>query len=67
MAHDTLLTYPYFNETFKIHTDAIKFKLGAVIGHRVKLFPCYSRKLTDSQKRNTLTEKGVLSIVGTLK
>ena len=31
MARDTLLTYPYFNEIFKIHTDASAFELGAVI------------------------------------
>ena len=31
LAHDTLLTYPDFNETFKIHTDASAFLLGAVI------------------------------------
>ena len=31
MAHDTLLTYPDFNETFKTHTDASAFQLGAVI------------------------------------
>ena len=31
VARDTLLTYPYFNEIFKIHTDASAFELGAVI------------------------------------
>ena len=35
MACDTLLTYPNFNETFKIHTDAITFQLGAVISQNV--------------------------------
>ena len=27
VACDNLLTYPYFNETFKIHTDASAFQL----------------------------------------
>ena len=36
VARDTLLTYLYFNETFKIHTDASAFQLGAVIIHKVK-------------------------------
>ena len=31
VACDTLLTYPYFNKAFKIHTDASVFQLGAVI------------------------------------
>ena len=31
VARDTLLTYPYFNEIFKIHTDASAFQLVAVI------------------------------------
>ena len=31
VACDTLLTYPDFNETFKIHTDARNFQLGVVI------------------------------------
>ena len=31
VAYDTLSTYPYFNETFKIHTNVGKFQLGAAI------------------------------------
>ena len=31
VARDTLLTHPDFNETFKIHTNASAFQLGAVI------------------------------------
>ena len=31
VARDTLLTYPDFNEAFKIHTDASAFQLGAVM------------------------------------
>ena len=33
---DNLLTYPDFNETFKIRTDAITFQLGAVISQTEK-------------------------------
>ena len=53
VASNTLLTYPDFNETFKIHTDAIKFQLGAVIIQKVKPISFYSRKLTYFQKRYT--------------
>ena len=31
VARETFLTYPDFNETFKIHTDASAILLGAVI------------------------------------
>ena len=36
---DNLLTYPDFNENFKIRTDASNFKLGAVILHKVEISP----------------------------
>ena len=38
LARDTLLTYPDFNETFKIHTNASAFQLGAVISQKVNPF-----------------------------
>ena len=56
MSRDTLLTYPDFNETFKIHTDASVYQLGAVINQKCKLIVFYSRKITDSQKNYTVTE-----------
>ena len=46
VACDTLLTYPDFNETFKIHTNASAFQLGAVISQKVKPIAFYSIKLT---------------------
>ena len=41
---NTLLTYPGFNKTFKIHTDASAFQLGAVIHQKVKPITFYSFK-----------------------
>ena len=67
MARDTLLIYPYFNETFKIYTDASAFQLGAVISQKVKTIAFYSRKLTYSQQQYTVTETELLIIVETLK
>ena len=67
MAHNTLLTYPDFNETFKIHTNASAFQLGAVISQKGKPIDFHSRKLTDAQHCYTVTEKELLSIVETLK
>ena len=34
---DTLLAYPYFDETFKIHSDASAFQLGEVVSQKSKL------------------------------
>ena len=48
VARDTLLTYPYLNEIFKIHTNASTFQLGAVIIHKRKTVAFYIRKLTDA-------------------
>ena len=49
MAHNTLLTYPNYNETFKIHTNASAFQFGGFISQKGKLIAFYGRKLTGSQ------------------
>ena len=63
---DTFLAYTVFNKEFKINTDARKFQLGLVIIHKGKLMDFYSRKLTDDQKRYTVTKKELLGIVETI-
>ena len=67
MARDTLLTYPDFNETFKIHTDDSGLQLGAVISQKGRPIAFYSIKITDAQQRYIVTERELLSIVETLK
>ena len=57
MDRDNLLTYPDYNKEFKIHTDARKFQLGAVISQKGNMIDLYSRKFIDAQKRYTETEK----------
>ena len=57
VARDDFLTYPYFNEMFKIRTNASAFQLGAVISHKGKPIAFYNRRLTDSQQQYTVTEK----------
>ena len=54
VARNTLLTYPDFNETFKIHTNASAFQLGVVISQKVKLINFYSRKLNGEPKGYTV-------------
>ena len=56
VARDIVLNNPDFNETFKIHTDASVFKLGAVNIKKGKPIALHIRKLTDSQKRYTVTD-----------
>ena len=67
MAHDTLLTYPDFNETFKIYTDTSYFQLGEVISHKGKPVAFCGRKLTDSHREYTVIERGLLNIIENLK
>ena len=54
VSRDTLSTYPYFNETFKIHTDASGFQLRVFISQKVNPIAFYSRKLTDAYQRYTV-------------
>ena len=67
MARDTSLTYPYFNKTFKTHTDANIYQLGAVISQKGKPIDFNSRKLTDNQQWYTVTDRELLIIVETPK
>ena len=67
VSRETLLSFPNFEETFDIHTDASDTQLGAVISQGGKPIAFYSRKLADAQKRYTTTERELLSIVETLK
>ena len=67
LARDTLLTYPDFNETFKIHTNASAFQLEEVISEKGKPITFYSRKLTDAQQWYMVTEKELIRISETLK
>ena len=53
--HNTLLTYPNFNETFKMYTDASTFHLGAVIIQKGKPIAFYGRRMTDTQLMYTVT------------
>ena len=67
LAHETILSYPNFNQPFHIHTDASKTQLGAVISQNGRPIAFYSRKLQPAQTRYTTTERELLSIVEVLK
>ena len=67
VARNTLLTYPDFDETFKIHNNASAFQLGAVIIQKGKPIAFYSRQFTDAQQRYREKEKEIVIIVELLK
>ena len=67
VAHDNLLTYKDFNESFKKFTNANAFQLGAVVSQKYKHIALYSRKINDDQQLYTVIEIELLSIVETLK
>lgn len=67
ISDDVLLAFPDFNATFDIHTDSSDYQLGAVISQHGKPIAFYSRKLTPTQRRYTVGEREMLSIVETLK
>ena len=48
MAKETLVTFPDFNKTFEIHTDASKLQLGACISQEGKPVAFYSRKQSNA-------------------
>ena len=64
---EAILAFPNFNEEFVIYTDASKYQLGGVITQNKRPLAFYSRKLSDTQMRYTVTERELLSIVETLK
>ena len=67
IARDVLLAYPDYSKPFEIYTDASSRQLGAVIvqDNRPKAF--FSRKLSETQRKYTVTELELLSIVECLK
>ena len=67
ISREVLLSYPDFEKTFHIYTDASHTQLGAVITQDKKPIAFYSRKLNEAQTRYTTTERELLSIVETLK
>jgi hypothetical protein len=64
---DVVLAYPDFTKPFEINTDASKMQLGAVITEDNRPIAFFSRKLSKTQTKYSVTEIELLAIVETLK
>ncbi len=64
---DVVLAYPDFSKVFKICTDAFSKQLGAVITQDNRPIAFFSRKLSNMQRKYSITEIELLAIVETLK
>lgn len=69
IARDVILAYPSYEEDvpFIIYTDASSRQLGGVITQKNRPLAFFSRKLTETQQRYTVTDQELLSIVELLK
>ncbi len=61
------MAYPDFNIFFEIYTDASSKQLRAVITQDNRLIAFFSQKLSDTQRKYSVTKIELLAIVETLK
>ena len=62
-----MLAYPDYSQVFEIFTDASQTRLGAVITQSNRPLAFFSRKLSETQQRYSVTKIELLAIVETLK
>ena len=67
LACEVLLVYLDYSLPFEIYTDASKRQMGAIITQNNRPITFWSRKLSDTQRKYTVTELELLSIVERLK
>ncbi len=61
------MAYPDYSKVFKIYTDASSKKLGAEITQENRPIAFFSQKLSDTQRKYSVTKFELLAIVQTLK
>ena len=64
---DVVLAYPDYTKVFEVYTDASSTQLGAVITQENRPIAFFSRKLSSTQQKYSVTEIELLAIVETLK
>ncbi len=62
-----VLAYPDYSKVFEIYTDASSKQLGAVITQDDRPIVFFSRKLSNTQRKYSITKIELLAIVKTLK
>jgi hypothetical protein len=67
IAKDVVLAYPDYSNVFDIYTDASSKQLGAVITQDNRPIAFFSWKLSDAQRKYSVTKIELLAIVETLK
>ncbi len=67
IAKDVVLAYPDYSKVFEIYTDASSKQLGAVITQDNRPVAFFSWKLSDTQRKHSVTKIELLAIVETLK
>jgi hypothetical protein len=67
IAKEVVLAYPDFTKPVDIYTNASNKQLGAVITQDNRPIAFFSRKLSDTQSKYTVTKLELLAIVETLK
>jgi ribonuclease HI len=64
---DVTLAYPDFMQGFGIYTDSSKLQLGAVITQTNRPLGFFTKKLSPTQQKYSVTKQELLAIVETLK
>ena len=67
IAKEVVLAYPDFSTLFEIYTDASTTQLGEVITQDNRPIAFFSRKLSVTQAKYSITKIELLAIVETLK
>ena len=67
IARDVILAYPDYTQGFEIYTDSSRLQLGAIITQNKRPMAFFSRKLSPSQQKYSVTKQELLAIVATLK
>lgn len=63
----TMLTYPQFDNSFVIYTDASEKQIADIVTQGNKPLGFFSKKLTDTQCQYPVTKQELLAIIETLK
>jgi RNase H-like domain found in reverse transcriptase len=67
VSKEVLLSFPDYSKEFHLYTDASAYQLGAVLMQAEKPIAFFSKKLNTAQKKYSVAEKEMLSVVETLQ